>query len=58
MRSTSMMTITDTKALDQKRRAELAAAAAFLTPSPIPQPVVCKRRVLAERLQRRTWGRP
>lgn len=57
MRSTSMMTITDTKALDMKRQAEIQAAAAFLAPSPIPQPPVCKRRVLAERLQRRTWGR-
>lgn len=52
------ITITDTKALDQKRQAEIQAAAAFLAPSPIPQPVVCKRRVVAERLQRRTWGRP
>jgi hypothetical protein len=51
------ITITDTKALDQKRRQEIAAAIAFLIPAPPPPSPVCKRRVLAERLQRRTWGR-
>lgn len=30
--------ITETKALDQKRAAEIAAAAAFLARTPIPQP--------------------
>lgn len=58
MRSTSMMTITDTKALDQKRRAELAAAAAKLAHEPIPRPPVNTSEVIARRLQRRTWGRP
>lgn len=51
------ITITDTKALDQKRRREIERAAAFLTKTPIPQPPVDKARVVAERLRRRTWGR-
>lgn len=53
-----MHPITETTALDVKRREEIARAIAYLTPTPIPRPPVCKRRVLAERLQRRTWGKP
>ena len=51
MRSTSMMTITDTKALDQKRQAEIQAAARFLAPSPIPKRPPC------DRVKRRIAGR-
>ena len=45
------VTITDTKALDQKRQAEIAAAAAFLAPSPIPKRPPC------DRVKRRIAGR-
>jgi len=50
--------ITQTAALDQKRAAEIAAAAAKLAHTPIPRPPVNTTEVIARRLQRRTWGRP
>jgi hypothetical protein len=51
------MTITDTKALDMKRREEIARANEHLRPTPIPRPPVNTTEVIARRLQRRTWGR-